>query len=248
MLSYSYFADYYDNLTNNVDYKQYAEYILKLAEKYNHSMGITLDLACGTGSLTVMLKKMGVDIYGIDASPEMLSVAQEKALDSEISGMLFLCQKMQNLDLYGTIDTCICTLDSINHITNINDVQKAFSKVSFFMNPNALFIFDVNTLYKHKQVLADNTFVYDTEQVFCVWQNTLLGDQRSVEISLDFFENLDGMYRRYSENFTERAYTHEEICKMLETAGFKLLDVFREMTFEEPKPDSQRNIYIAKKI
>lgn len=248
MLSYSYFADYYDNLTNNVDYKQYAEYILKLAEKYNHSMGITLDLACGTGSLTVMLKKMGVDIYGIDASPEMLSVAQEKALDSEISGMLFLCQKMQNLDLYGTIDTCICTLDSINHITNINDVQKAFSKVSFFMNPNALFIFDVNTLYKHKQVLADNTFVYDTEQVFCVWQNTLLGDQRSVEISLDFFENLDGMYRRYSENFTERAYTHEEICKMLETAGFKLLDVFGEMTFEEPKPDSQRNIYIAKKI
>lgn len=248
MLSYSYFADYYDNLTNNVDYKQYAEYILKLAEKYNHSMGITLDLACGTGSLTVMLKKMGVDIYGIDASPEMLSVAQEKALDSEISGMLFLCQKMQNLDLYGTIDTCICTLDSINHITNINDVQKAFSKVSFFMNPNALFIFDVNTLYKHKQVLADNTFVYDTEQVFCVWQNTLLEDQRSVEISLDFFENLDGMYRRYSENFTERAYTHEEICKMLETAGFKLLDVFREMTFEEPKPDSQRNIYIAKKI
>ncbi|MEF2920123.1 MAG: class I SAM-dependent methyltransferase [Acutalibacteraceae bacterium] len=248
MLSYSYFADYYDNLTNNVDYKQYAEYILKLAEKYNHSMGITLDLACGTGSLTVMLKKMGVDIYGIDASPEMLSVAQEKALDSEISGMLFLCQKMQNLDLYGTIDTCICTLDSINHITNINDVQKAFSKVSFFMNPNALFIFDVNTLYKHKQVLADNTFVYDTEQVFCVWQNTLLEDQRSVEISLDFFENLDGMYRRYSENFTERAYTHEEICKMLETAGFKLLDVFGEMTFEEPKPDSQRNIYIAKKI
>lgn len=248
MLSYSCFADYYDNLTNNVDYKQYAEYILKLAEKYNHSMGITLDLACGTGSLTVMLKKMGVDIYGIDASPEMLSVAQEKALDSEISGMLFLCQKMQNLDLYGTIDTCICTLDSINHITNINDVQKAFSKVSFFMNPNALFIFDVNTLYKHKQVLADNTFVYDTEQVFCVWQNTLLEDQRSVEISLDFFENLDGMYRRYSENFTERAYTHEEICKMLETAGFKLLDVFGEMTFEEPKPDSQRNIYIAKKI
>ena len=185
MLSYSYFADYYDNLTNNVDYKQCAEYLLKLAEKYNHSMGITLDLACGTGSLTVMLKKMGVDIYGIDASPEMLSVAQEKALDNEISGMLFLCQKMQNLDLYGTIDTCICTLDSINHISNIDDVQKAFEKVSFFMNPKALFIFDVNTIYKHTQVLANNTFVYDTEQVFCVWQNTLQEDGTTVEIALD---------------------------------------------------------------
>ena len=248
MLSYSYFADYYDNLTNNVDYKQCAEYLLKLAEKYNHSMGITLDLACGTGSLTVMLKKMGVDIYGIDASPEMLSVAQEKALDNEISGMLFLCQKMQNLDLYGTIDTCICNLDSINHITNIQDVQKAFSKISFFMNPKGLFIFDVNTLYKHQNVLADNTFVYDTEQVYCVWQNTLLKDNRTVDISLDFFENLDGMYRRYSENFKEKAYTHEEICQMLDVAGFKLLDVFEEMTFNSPKSDSQRNIYVAEKI
>ncbi len=248
MLSYSYFADYYDNLTNNVDYKQCAEYILKLAEKYNHPMGITLDLACGTGSLTVMLKKMGVDIYGIDASPEMLSVAQEKALDNEISGMLFLCQKMQSLDLYGTIDTCICTLDSINHITNIQDVQKAFSNVSFFMNPNGLFIFDVNTLYKHQQILADNTFVYDTNQVYCVWQNTLLKDNKTVDISLDFFENLDGMYRRYSESFKERAYTYEEICAMLDAAGFKLLDVFGEMTFNAPKSDSQRNIYIAKKI
>ena len=90
MLSYSYFADFYDNLTNNVHYERYGEYILQLAEKYNHNMGITLDLACGTGSLTLWLTKKGVDIYGIDASAEMLSVAQEKALDNDISGMLFL--------------------------------------------------------------------------------------------------------------------------------------------------------------
>lgn len=248
MLSYSYFADYYDNLTNNVDYKAYAEYILELCKRYNHDTGITLDLACGTGSLTVLLKQMGVDIYGIDASAEMLSVAQEKALDADISGMLFLRQKMQRLDLYGTIDTCICTLDSINHVTDINNVQRAFEKVSFFMNPKALFIFDVNTLYKHKEVLGNNTFVYDTEQVFCVWQNTLCEDGVTVDITLDFFENLDGMYRRYSEDFKERAYSHEEICSMLEKAGFKLLDVFGEMTFEAPMTDSQRNIYIAEKI
>lgn len=248
MLSYSYFADYYDNLTNNVDYKSCAEYILQLAKRYNHDMGITLDLACGTGSLTVLLKQMGVDIYGIDASAEMLSVAQEKALDANINGMLFLRQKMQNLDLYGTIDTCICTLDSINHITNINDVQMAFEKVSFFMNPKALFIFDVNTMYKHQEILGNNTFVYDTKQVFCVWQNMLCKDGATVEITLDFFEKLDRMYRRCSENFKEKAYTHEQICKMLEKAGFKLLDVFGEMTFESPKADSQRNIYIAEKI
>lgn len=248
MLSYSYFADFYDGLTNNVDYKKCAEYIISLAKKYNHDMGITLDLACGTGTLTVMLKKMGVDIYGIDGSPEMLSVAQEKAIDNGIEGMLFLCQKMQSIDLYGTIDTCICTLDSINHITNIDNVQKAFSKVSFFMNPKALFIFDVNTVYKHTDVLANNTFVYDTPNVYCVWQNTLEKDNRTVGISLDFFENIDGTYRRYSESFKEKAYTHDEICYMLEKAGFELLDVFGEMSFEKPTEKSQRNVYIARKL
>lgn len=248
MLSYSYFADFYDNLTNNVHYERYGEYILQLAEKYNHNMGITLDLACGTGSLTLWLKKKGVDIYGIDASAEMLSVAQEKALDSDISGMLFLRQKMQNIDLYGTIDTCICTLDSINHITNKDDVQKTFSKVSFFMNPEALFIFDVNTLYKHQKVLGNNTFVYDTSKVYCVWQNSLCRDNRTVDISLDFFQRDGDIYRRYSENFMERAYTHTEICEMLEKAGFRLLDVFGEMSFDKPTETSQRNFYIAKKL
>lgn len=248
MLSYSYFADFYDNLTNNVDYKGCAEYILKLAEKYNHNMGITLDLACGTGTLTILLKQMGVDIYGIDSSAEMLSAAQEKALENNIRGMLFLQQKMQNIDLYGTMDTCICTLDSINHIINKGDVQKVFSRVSFFMNPHALFIFDVNTLYKHQKILGNNTFVYDTDKVFCVWQNTLCKDKKTVEIDLDFFENVNGMYRRYSESFKERAYTHEEICEMLSKAGFKLLDIFGEMSFQAPKENSQRNVYIAQKL
>ena len=95
MTNYGYFASFYDELTNNVHYEKTAHYILSLAERYHHEMGITLDLACGTGSLTVLLKQMGIDIYGIDASAQMLSVAQEKALLQDIHGMLFLCQKMQ---------------------------------------------------------------------------------------------------------------------------------------------------------
>ncbi len=252
MLSYSYFADFYDELTQNVNYEEEAHYILKLAERYRHNMGITLDLACGTGTLTIMLKKLGVDIYGIDASAEMLSEAQEKAIENGIRGMLFLRQKMQSIDLYGTIDTCICTLDSINHITDIEDVQKTFSRVSFFMNPQALFIFDVNTVYKHQQILADNTFVYDTENVYCVWQNTLCSDKRTVDISLDFFEKLEDKsyvcYRRFSERFREKAYSDEEICCMLKKAGFELLDRFAENSFDVPKPDCQRAVYIARKL
>ncbi len=253
MMNYGYFASFYDGLTHNVSYEKTAQYILQLAEHYHHDMGITLDLACGTGSLTILLKKKGVDIYGIDASAEMLSVAQEKALSQDIHGMLFLCQKMQNLDLFGTIDTCICTLDSINHITSPRDVQKAFDKVSFFMNPQALFIFDVNTLYKHQHILADNTFVYDTENVYCVWQNTLMKDKRTIDITLDFFEKTDdnyqpNLYQRFSEHFREYAYTHDEISAMLKNAGFALLDVFGELSFSSPAETSQRNVYIARKL
>ena len=248
MLSYSYFADFYDELTQNVNYEEEAHYILKLAERYRHNMGITLDLACGTGTLTIMLKKLGVDIYGIDASAEMLSEAQEKAIENGIRGMLFLRQKMQSIDLYGTIDTCICTLDSINHITDIEDVQKTFSRVSFFMNPQALFIFDVNTVYKHQQILADNTFVYDTENVYCVWQNEYAGDGR-VNIALDFFERQpDGSYLRDCEDFCEVAYSIEETKKMLAQAGLKVVAAYDDMTLEPPKGNSQRIVFVTAKL
>lgn len=246
-MSYNFFADYYDGLTDNVDYKKWAQYYLKLFERYGHQTGITLDLACGTGSLTLELAEMGVDIYGIDASAEMLSIAQEKMLDKELS-LLFLRQKMQSIDLYGTINTCICSLDSINHLTNADDVQKTFDRVSLFMEKNGVFVFDVNTLYKHQQVLGNNTFVYDNDDVYCVWQNFLSDDRREVEIVLDFFEKIDNKYYRCSEGFKERAYTSEELTQMLEKAGFKLLDRFAELTFDKPVENTERVFYVAQKI
>lgn len=246
-MSYNFFADYYDGLTDNVDYKKWAEYYLKLFERYDHQTGITLDLACGTGSLTLELAEMGVDIYGIDASEEMLSIAQEKMLDKELS-LLFLCQKMQSIDLYGTINTCICSLDSINHLINVSDVQKTFDRVSLFMEKDGIFVFDVNTLYKHQQVLGNNTFVYDNDDVYCVWQNFLNNDGREVEIVLDFFEKIDNKYYRCSEGFKERAYTDEELTQMLEKAGFKLLDRFAELTFDKPTKNTERVFYVAQKI
>ena len=168
MDTYNVFADFYDALTLNVNYEDRANYIINVFKKLNHNMGITLDLACGTGNLTIELAKRNVDIYGIDGSEEMLSQAFQKSAENNLN-LLFLCQKMQNIDLYGTIDTCICTLDSINHLTNINDVQKTFDKVSLFMNPKGYFLFDVNTIYKHQNILSNNTFVYDTDEVYCVW-------------------------------------------------------------------------------
>lgn len=248
MPSYEMFAEYYDSLTDNVEYKRRAEYIVNILEKkHNHNLGLMLDLACGTGTLTILLKEMGIDVYGIDSSQEMLSVALQKSAEKGLQ-ILFICQRMQSLDLYGTIDTCVCTLDSLNHITDFDDFKCALYKVSLFMNKGGLFLFDLNTVYKHKNVLADNTFVYETEDVFCVWQN-FLGEDNIVDISLDFFANdRNGRYERYSEDFSERAYTLDEVREGLDDAGFSLEAIYGDLSENPPKEDEERIIIVARKI
>lgn len=244
MSGYRNFSQYYDNLTFNVDYKKRADYIQSVLSLYSHDWGLTLDLACGTGSLTLELKRRGVDIFGIDGSYEMLSQAMDKAYDEELQ-ILFLCQQMEKLDLYGTIDTCICTLDSLNHITEKEKLQKVFDRVALFMNPDGTFVFDVNTVFKHQHILANNTFVYDTDSVYCVWQNSLK-ENNIVSIDLDLFEREGEAYHRSSEHFKERAYEIDELTKMLKQSGFEVEAVYHDMTTEPLRDDSDRAVFVAR--
>lgn len=246
MKSYSVFAQYYDELTANVEYAKRAEYLLELMKRLGHAPGLTLDLACGTGSLTLELYRRGVDIYGIDGSVEMLSEARTKCAEAG-ADILFLCQKMQSIDLYGTVDTALCTLDSLNHLKNGEELEKVFSKVAFFMNPGGYFLFDMNTLYKHQVILGNETYVYDTENVYCVWQNRCHKDGK-VDIQLDFFQPDGDVYIRSAERFSEQAYPVEEILERLTRAGFGEIQVFDELTFNAPKKDSQRLVFAAKKL
>lgn len=246
MASYVSFARFYDGLMEDADYEKRCDYLMELFRRHNHETGITLDLACGTGSLTRLLAKKGVDVYGVDSSAEMLSEAMQRTYEEGLD-ILYLRQKMQSLDLYGTINTCVCTLDSINHLTKIEDVKKAIDKVGLFMDNDGLFVFDVNTVYKHREVLKDNTFVFENEKVFCVWQNSPR-ENDIVDISLDFFEEENGVYYRSSESFSERAYSDEQIREMLEGAGFKVEAVYGDLTFDKPKENEQRAIYVAKMV
>lgn len=245
MSGYKDFSQFYDGLTFNVDYHKCADYFEEICARFSHNAGIVLDLACGTGSLTIELKKRGYDIYGADGSEDMLSKAMEKAYDEALS-VLFLCQDMREIDLYGTINTCICTLDSINHLIEKDDVQKTFDKVSFFMEKDGLFLFDVNTVYKHRQILANNTFVYDTDEVFCVWQNSL-EENNIIKIELNLFENEGDVYYRTTEEFCERAYEIDELSEMLEKAGFAVEGVFADGCFNSLKENSDRAVFVARK-
>ena len=246
MSGYAAFAPYYDSLMRNVDYQGRADYLMSLFQRYEHAPGLTLDLACGTGTLTVELAKRGVDIYGIDSSPAMLAQARDKALDAGLN-ILFLCQKMQNIDLYGTVNTVLCTMDSINHLVDPKEVEETFQRVSLFLEPKGYFIFDMNTLYKHRKIIGNHTFVYDAENVFCVWQNTLDEKKNRISVSLDFFERTNSLYRRTRTHFYETAYSVETIKKMAEQAGLQVVDMLDDMSLNSPQETSQRIVVVVRK-
>lgn len=247
MSGYGDFSAVYDCLTDNVEYEKRARYIHRLLQDGDVDGGLLLDLACGTGRLSCEMAKLGYEVIGVDISGEMLSVAQNNAAEQG-ADILFLCQPMQSLDLFGTVRGTVCTLDSINHLTDPADVKKTFAGVSLFTEPDGLFVFDVNTPYKHREILANNTFVYDADEVYCVWQNTLDPATDTVTIDLDIFEqDEDGAYYRTQESFCERAYTREDLTNWLEEAGFDNIKIYEELTVDEPKADAQRWFFTARK-
>lgn len=248
MSIYSDFAAVYDRLMIDVDYKARTEYLLKLFSKYGKKPTLLLDLACGTGGFSNQMAQKGIEVIGVDMSEEMLGVARENSVEMA-TDVLFLCQKAEELDLYGTVDGAICCMDSLNHITDIKNLKKAISKVSLFLEESGLFIFDVNTVYKHEKVLADNTFVIEEDGVYCVWQNEYDSKKLITHIYLDFFtEQEDGSYLRFDEDFCERAYTAEELKEILEECGFEIVDILGDMTEQPVCETDERAIYITRKI
>jgi len=247
MTSYSKFAEFYDVLTNNIDYKYHADYYDKLISEFGGIKGILLDLACGTGSLAEEMAKLDYDVIGVDFSQEMLSMALDKKYDSGLP-IQYLCQDMCKLDMYGTLDVTICALDSLNHLPDIGSVKRAIERVSLFSNPDGLFIFDVNTPFKHENILANNTFVYDAEDVYCVWENTYNSLENSVEISMTFFEKNEGLYKRFDENFVETAYPTEMLNEILKNSGFDILAHYDYMTKDAPTDKSEKITFVARKV
>jgi len=244
MSGYGVFARYYDILTSDIDYKARAAYFDSIIKRCCPDAKLVLDLACGTGSLTYALAGLGYDMIGADASEEMLSVAMSK--NSGGNHPLFLRQNAEALDLFGTVDACICALDSLNHLPGEAAFQKAVERVALFLNPGGVFIFDMNTPYKHRNILADNTFVYEHDGLMCVWRNRLHSGSGRVDIVLDFFERRkNGAYLRETESFSEYCYDTDTVCGFLGNAGLEVSGIYRGDTFMTPEEDTQRIVYAA---
>ena len=155
---------------------------------------------------------------------------------------------MRKIDMFGTIDITICMLDSINHLNSLEDVNRVFSKVSLFSEPDGLFIFDVNTKYKHEKVLANNVFIYETDDVYCVWENSYREETDEVNINLDFFERNGNMYKRYSESLSERAYDIADLDKALIDNKFEILAHYDGFSLNPPYNQSERIVFVARKV
>ncbi len=239
-MSYNDFASVYDKLTFNVEYKKRAEYINSLLSSVGVNGGILLDLACGTGALSKELASYGYDMILVDLSPEMLMIAKER-----IPNALVLCQNMTELDLFGTVNAAVCSLDSINHLLKPCDVKKVFENVALFLEKGGAFVFDVNTIYKHQNILANNTFVYEQDDIYCVWQNSLHKKNNIVDINLDIFTKQNGLYSRTTESFSERAYSSDEIKNWLTQSGFDVVGVYDDMTTQLQNDCSQRVYFSA---
>lgn len=246
-MSYKSFSHFYDDFTADVQYAERSDYMLALFEKFDRKPTLLLDVGCGTGGFSYEFAKRGIEVIGADISEEMLEIAAAKEIECPVKP-IFLNQAAENLDLFGTVDGAVCCLDSINHITDTKTLQKAFDKISLFLEPKRLFIFDVNTVYKHKKVLSGKKFVYDNGEKLCIWKNSFCRPDNSIKMKLKLFENTKDGYIMYKDSHFERAYKPEKLAEMLERAGFAVLAVLGDMSYDAPKPCEERIYFVAEKV
>lgn len=250
-MAYSDFAYYYDLLNYDADYDMVCGYVLDTLRAQGISEGIVADLGCGTGEVTLRLASAGYDMLAIDSSPDMLSCLSEKLIERKMgSGVQLLCQPLELLDLYGTIHAAVSTFDTLNHL-QLKDVEKVIQRVSLFMETGGVLIFDMNTLYKHTQVLASNTFwseaendTENREKIICEWENSLNNTDNSIDIFVSVSQNDKELF---SDSFTEYYHPADIIQKLLEKYGFRISKICDGEDLGLLRDDSQRILYAAVK-
>lgn len=246
MASYEQFAQIYDWALNELPYDEWLLYIEKIFKNFDASPQLVLDLGCGTGSMTNLMATKGYDMIGVDLSEDMLAIAKEKAKEQK-ADVIYLNQDMTELDLYGTIDAVISCGDALNYVLDEADILAAFKNVNLFLNPGGLFIFDMNTIYKFKEVLGNNTYAENHHTSSYIWENYYYEEESINEYEVTIFlQNDAGTYDKTTEIHHERGYTVDEIKDLLVKAGMKLEAIYHDNTFEPIKANTERMYFVAR--
>ncbi len=249
MDAYTSFAAVYDLFMDNIPYEEWCAYLTTLLKERGVENGLVLDLGCGTGSLTELLAAEGYDMIGVDNAPDMLEIAMEKRIANG-RDILYLLQDMREFELYGTVAAVVSICDSINYILDYEDLVRVFSLVNNYLDPGGVFIFDLNTEYKYRELLGESTIAENREEGSFIWENYFDEETRINEYDLTLFirkENKpESLFQKFEETHYQRAYSLEEIKKALKEAGLVFEACYDAFTKEPPKQDSERIYIIAR--
>ena len=245
-MAYGEFAKIYDDLINeDINYDNMVSRIIEICNEHNIECKDYLDVACGTGNVTVRLAKHFKDIYAVDLSEDMLREAFNKLKENRIKGKI-ICQDMTEMQLNRKFDLITSVLDSTNYITDEDDLEKYFSSVKEHLKDDGIFIFDVNSYYKLSEILGNNIYTYSEEDVFYTWENVFEDDM--VSMFLTFFVKQGELYERFEEEHFERAYREEELESALSNCGLKVINKFDGYSNNKVQANSERIVYVVKKI
>lgn len=251
MDAYSGFAALYDMFMDNIPYEEWGQYLVGLLKEYQVDQGIIAELGCGTGKITELLAMEGYDMIGIDNSEEMLQIAREKLLAYEENdkrkNILYLLQDMREMELYGTVHAVVSICDSLNYITEEEDLLQVFRLVNNYLEPQGLFIFDLNTEYKYSEVMGDRNICENRENASFIWENYYYPVEKINEYDLTIYAEADnGLYERMEENHFQKAYSLDQIQSLLEKAGMEYVTAYDAFSKEAPREDSERIYVIAR--
>ena len=257
--SYTSFAQVYDMFMDNVDYPAWSKYLIQLLKEYQVEDGLVLDLGCGTGNTTELLAKEGYDMIGVDNSEEMLEIAREAEYEADAwdeseesdepagRGILYLLEDMRELELYGSVCAVVSVCDSMNYILEEADLREVFSRVHEYLEEDGIFIFDLNTVYKYRDLLGETTIAENREEGSFIWENYFDEESAVNEYDLTLYIREDGeTYRRFEEVHYQRAYDLKTIDRLLADAGMELLAAYDAFTKEPVRDDSERIYVVAR--
>lgn len=248
MEAYTGFAKVYDLFMDNVPYGEWSQYLIGLLQEHGIKDGLVLELGCGTGKMTRLLARAGYDMIGADNSEEMLQEARDAGSAGEgTKDILYLLQDMREFELYGTVRAVVSVCDSMNYILEEEELLQVFRLVNNYLDPGGIFIFDMNTLYKYREVLGEAVICENRDEGSFIWENFYDEEERINQYDLTFFIREEDMrYRKYEETHVQRGYGVWQVETLLQQAGLEVLAVYDAFTKEPVKEESERVCFLAR--